>query len=104
MNKFRSLWVGLGAAFLLAACAGNTPAPVSPEPVAEQSGETEAALVAPGEATMGDETRCPVSGHSFVVDADSPKVEHEGKTYFFCCPGCDEKFLENPAKYLEASS
>lgn len=104
MNNLRSLWVGLGAALLLAACAGATPAPMSPEAVAEGAVEVEESLVAPGEAQMGDSTRCPVSGHSFVVDADSPKVEHEGKTYFFCCPGCDEKFLENPAKYLEVTS
>jgi len=34
-----------------------------------------------------------------VTDA-SPKVEHEGKTYYFCCSGCDQKFKKDPQKYL----
>jgi P-type Cu+ transporter len=28
------------------------------------------------------------------------QVEHDGKTYYFCCPGCARKFQETPAKYL----
>jgi len=27
------------------------------------------------------------------------KSEHQGKTYFFCSPGCKAKFDQNPAKY-----
>jgi Cu+-exporting ATPase len=41
-----------------------------------------------------------VSGDEFEVTAKSPKVEHEGKTYYFCCGGCDKKFQADPAKYL----
>jgi Cu+-exporting ATPase len=26
--------------------------------------------------------------------------EHTGKMYYFCCPGCKEKFIADPAKYL----
>ncbi len=26
--------------------------------------------------------------------------EHEGVTYYFCNPGCAEKFSQNPANYL----
>lgn len=26
--------------------------------------------------------------------------EHAGKTYYFCCGGCKEKFIADPAKYL----
>src|SRR6267143_5861029 len=26
--------------------------------------------------------------------------EHAGKTYYFCCRGCQEKFSAEPAKYL----
>ena len=57
-------------------------------------------LKAPGDAVLGDRTTCPVSQEEFVVAADSPKVEHNGKTYYFCCDGCDGKFLKNPEKYL----
>jgi YHS domain-containing protein len=55
-----------------------------------------------GEAKVGDRTKCPVSGEEFTVSDSSPKVEHEGKTYFFCCSGCDQKFKADPKKYLGA--
>ncbi len=28
-------------------------------------------------------------------------ADHEGKTYYFCAPGCRKSFEENPARYLE---
>ena len=28
-------------------------------------------------------------------------AEHEGKTYYFCAPGCKKAFVENPEKYLK---
>jgi Cu+-exporting ATPase len=36
------------------------------------------------------------------VDPASAKAthEHNGKTFYFCCPGCKEKFKADPAKYL----
>ncbi len=32
------------------------------------------------------------------------KTEHEGKTYYFCAPGCKSTFEENPEKYLGEDS
>ncbi len=58
---------------------------------------------APGEANVGDTTKCPVSGEEFVVEATSPKAEHAGKTYYFCCGGCKKKFEESPEKFLNKS-
>src|SRR4029077_4684986 len=36
------------------------------------------------------------------VDPSRAKAthEHSGKTYYFCCAGCKEKFSATPAKYL----
>ncbi|MCM8786412.1 MAG: YHS domain-containing protein [Candidatus Omnitrophica bacterium] len=31
-------------------------------------------------------------------------MEYKGKLYFFCCPGCKEKFKSNPEKYLKEKS
>ena len=48
-------------------------------------------------AQAGEQTMCPV------MDAPINKdyfVEYEGKRVYFCCPGCDAMFLENPEKYL----
>ncbi|QQS35025.1 MAG: YHS domain-containing protein [Ignavibacteriales bacterium] len=41
---------------------------------------------------------CPVQGNK--VEKDVPTVEHDGKVYGFCCPGCDTKFAKNPEKYV----
>ena len=32
------------------------------------------------------------------------KIEHEGRTYYFCCEGCAQKFQADPQKYLAAST
>ncbi len=36
------------------------------------------------------------------VDPESApaQTEHEGKTYYFCAPGCKTDFEADPAKYL----
>jgi len=37
------------------------------------------------------------------VDLDSPDGgtwEHEGKTYYFCGPGCNKSFQKEPVAYL----
>jgi len=46
---------------------------------------------------FGEQTLCPV------MDIPINKeffVEYEGKKVYFCCPGCDSMFLEDPEKYL----
>ena len=50
----------------------------------------------------GDEMlKCPVSGKEFTKSDTTPKYEYEGKTYYFCCAGCKEKFEKDPEKYIE---
>jgi P-type Cu+ transporter len=34
----------------------------------------------------------PICGMTVVVDADTPQLEHEGETVYFCCTGCRTKF------------
>lgn len=100
--------VVLGLSF--AACGGenNLPpaTPATATPAGEHHGEPKAgsgAVKAPGDAKVGDTTKCPVSGEEFTVEATSQKVEHEGKTYYFCCGGCKKKFEAEPAKYIKKS-
>jgi Cu+-exporting ATPase len=81
------------------ACGGASPS-AAPPVAASPSAATP--LKAPGEAKVGDRTRCPVSGDEFVVAADSPHVEYAGKTYYFCCAGCTKKFSADPQKFLSA--
>jgi hypothetical protein len=83
-------------------CAGSAPPPAAPSsnPAAAASSQP---LVAPGEAKVGDRTKCIVSGHEFVVAADSPHAEYNGKTYYFCCPDCPKAFEEHPEKFVPAA-
>lgn len=94
---------------LVACGSGNAKAPDAKAPMGEHhkapaTGQATGPLVAPGEAKPGDKTTCPVSGEEFVVDGSSPHVEHEGKTYYFCCSGCDKRFKADPAKFLKTKS
>ena len=83
-----------------AACGGSAPPPAAPSPPAATAGASSTPLVAPGEAKIGDRTKCIVSGHEFVVKADSPHAEYNGKTYYFCCPDCPKAFEANPEKFV----
>jgi len=44
---------------------------------------------------------CPVSGETIKKSEAAGSHEYNGKTYYFCCPNCKEKFLENPEKYAK---
>jgi len=42
----------------------------------------------------------PVCGMTVDPAKAKASYEHEGKTYYFCCAGCQGKFAADPAKYL----
>lgn len=85
----------------LTACASPGSPPPSTAVSTKSALPSAAPLKAPGEATVGDRTTCPTSGEEFTVTADSPKVEYNGKTYYFCCGGCDTRFARDPERYLK---
>lgn len=43
---------------------------------------------------------CPVSGETMLKSEAKASAVYEGKTYYFCCPGCKEKFLKDPKAYI----
>ncbi len=49
----------------------------------------------------GETVTCPVSGEEFDKSKAAGSYEYEGKTYYFCCDGCKEKFLKDPEKYIK---
>lgn len=53
------------------------------------------------EAEPGDVTTCPYSGRTFVVKAEHPKVEHDGKRYWVCSEEAAEAVRADPGKYLD---
>jgi xanthine dehydrogenase accessory factor len=41
-----------------------------------------------------------VCGMTVAADETGRPLEHEGKTYYFCCPGCRAAFEKDPAAYI----
>src|SRR5437879_8461255 len=44
----------------------------------------------------------PVCGMMVVPEKAAAKIEHAGKTYYFCSKGCAERFSKEPEKFLAA--
>jgi len=101
----RSNLVALAALVLSTAACGGAPPPAPATPATPAAAPAPAAsavvVKAPGDAKVGDTTKCPVSGEEFVVEATSLKTEHDGKTYYFCCGGCKKKFEAEPGKFAK---
>lgn len=77
------------------------PATATPEPAVEAEPAAEVTVVPNLEAQPGDTTTCPYSGKTFVVKAEHPRVEHEGKTYWVCSEKAAEEVRADPGKYLD---
>ena len=45
-----------------------------------------------------EQTTCPIMDGNPINKALF--VEYKGKKVYFCCPGCEEKFTADPAKYV----
>jgi len=105
--KLPILFAAALSLFVAAGCGGGNAdgaAPQTPKSDSPAADGKAADVKAPGEAKIGDKTSCPISKEVFTVSDASPKVDYKGKTYYFCCGGCDAKFKENPEKYLSAST
>ncbi|MFQ5601175.1 MAG: heavy metal translocating P-type ATPase [Candidatus Krumholzibacteriia bacterium] len=48
----------------------------------------------------GESARDPVCGMQIDAPADAATLEHGGKCYFFCCAHCQERFRQEPERYL----
>jgi len=62
----------------------------------------EATAPAPSAAHPRQE-RDPVCGMAVPVAAATPRAEHDGRSYFFCCGGCRERFVADPLLYSAAA-
>src|SRR5437879_3272966 len=50
-----------------------------------------------------DKLKDPVCGMMVVPQKAAAKVEHSGKTYYFCSTKCSERFSRSPEKFLPVS-
>ncbi len=57
----------------------------------------------PAAAKLPESAVCPVAKETFKPTAATKTAVYKGKTYYFCCPGCDTKFAANPEKYVGAA-
>jgi YHS domain-containing protein len=51
-------------------------------------------------ASVGDITRCPVSGVAFQVTNQVPSHNHLGTVLYFCCKECMLRFLGEPKRFV----
>lgn len=48
-----------------------------------------------------EEVTCPVTGEKFEKTEETASFEYKGETYYFCCPGCKDTFVETPEEFLK---
>ena len=58
--------------------------------------DTDKSQVTPASAD-GTQTICPIMGNKITQECF---VDYNGKRIYFCCPGCDKTFKEEPEKYI----
>jgi Cu+-exporting ATPase len=45
----------------------------------------------------------PVCGMEIEAERAAARVEHEGRTYYFCSNSCRDEFKKNPKRYAHGS-
>lgn len=51
--------------------------------------------------TVGSRVVDPVCRMTVVVEDDTPRSEHAGTTYYFCCEACKRRFDQDPGQYVK---
>ena len=82
------LLVGL---IMLNGCKKSEPTPSETSDAAMMDEPAEAV------ASAAEQTTCPIMGTAI---NKALFTEYKGKKVYFCCPGCKEKFNEEPEKYI----
>jgi xanthine dehydrogenase accessory factor len=59
----------------------------------------ERAPIAPAAAPPVEELRDPVCGMAVRPGPGTPRAEHGGRQYVFCCGGCQQRFVAAPEQY-----
>jgi YHS domain-containing protein len=90
---------------------GERAAPASPgesQPAHPTEGTTRSGVQAPSSfdapPPVGTRAHCPVMDDDFTVTESTPRSEHAGRHYVFCCPACKPQFDADPRRYLSKSA
>jgi len=88
---------------------GQEPAHTCPHAAAESGGHTCPHRTTAGQepspgapAAKGDKLTCPIGGEVIEDPGKAFKSAYKGKTYYFGCEGCKQKFDADPEKYAGA--
>lgn len=57
-----------------------------------------------GETGQHAEVLDPVCGMTVIASSTTASAEFEGQAYYFCCTGCRERFVSDPARFAGASA
>lgn len=57
------------------------------------------AAAAANEPKIGQEVRCAIDGMKMRLEADTPSLQYQGKTYYFCADTEKQTFLKDPERY-----
>lgn len=80
-------------------CSSGEKMPFSKEPeryISQESSDSLKLSYAEHQITdeeLGKKAVCPVTNRNFTITKDTQAIEFQGKTYYFCCPGCRGKFM-----------
>lgn len=61
-------------------------------------------ILVAGRGPLPKETVCPVSGQKVHPDASTKWTAYRGKVYYFCCPGCEPRFVANADGYASGTA
>jgi xanthine dehydrogenase accessory factor len=64
---------------------------------------TERAAAAASVTSAAREARDPICGMTVIAETASHRAEHAGRTYYFCCGACRERFRSDPDRYAAAA-
>lgn len=76
-------------------------APAQEPAVASESNGSGKAAREPQDTDAEEEAVDPVCNMTVTVAGARYHAEHEGKTYYFCCPACRKLFRNSPKEYLK---
>jgi YHS domain-containing protein len=61
-------------------------------------------ILVAGRGPLPKEATCPVSGQKVHPNASTRWTVYKGKTYYFCCAGCEPRFISNADGYASGTA